>query len=114
MSAFAAEKSDAKNKDEKKNVKRGVFGVGSGYGGYGGYGGYSGYYGGHSLGHSYGGHGLGYSAYAAAPVAYSAPHYTSTYVQPHTHTHSVETKVVAQVRIFFDSPKVFDFLSVLF
>lgn len=99
VSAFAAEKSDAKQstKGDKKNVKRGIFGLGYGGGGYlGGYGGYGGLGG---LGYYGGGH--GYSSYAAAPLAYSAPaaHYSSHYVQPHTHTHSVETKVVAQVRI---------------
>lgn len=94
MSAFAAEKSDAKQGD-KKNVKRGVFGLG--YGGYGGgyssfgYGGLGGFYGGHG---GYGGYGShGYSAYSAPA------HYSAHIVQPHTHTHSVETKVVAQVSI---------------
>lgn len=95
VSTFAAEKSDAKQND-KKNVKRGVFGLGyggySGYSGLGGYGGYGGYHSGY-----YGGHGL--SAYAA-PHAHAHAHYSSHIVQPHTHTHSVETKVVAQVSIF--------------
>lgn len=87
MSAFA-----------KKDVaKRGIFGLGYGYGslGYGASGtgnlGYS------SLG--YGAHGysaLGYSGLGHASYISSAPVAAAHYVQPHTHTHSVETKVVQQ------------------
>lgn len=91
VSAFAEEKSEDKQSD-KKQAKRGIFGLG--YGGYGGYTGYSssigyGAHGSSSFGYS----GLGHAGYvASSPVA-------ATYVQPHTHTHSVETKLVAQVRI---------------
>lgn len=97
VSAFAAEKSDAKQNEQgdKKNVKRGVFGLGygGGYGGYGGLGGYGGSYGGSYHGGSLGGHyGGGYSHGYAAPAA----HYSSVHVAPHTHSHSVETKIVAQ------------------
>lgn len=97
VSAFAAEKSDAKQNEQgdKKNVKRGVFGLGygGGYGGYGGLGGYGGSYGGSYHGGSLGGHyGGGYSHGYAAPAA----HYSSLHVAPHTHSHSVETKIVPQ------------------
>lgn len=98
VSAFAEDK--ATEQKNKNHAKRGVFGLG--YGGYGGYGSYSGLgysslgYGAHgysSLGYGAQGYaGLGHAGYvAAAPVAHAH------YIQPHTHTHSVETKVVAQV-----------------
>lgn len=119
VSAFAAEKSDAKQKDDKKNVKRGVFGLGyGGYGGYGGLGGYSGGLGGYggsyhggsvggyhggSLGY-YGGGGHGYSSHYSQPAA----HYSSLHVSPHTHSHSVETKIVPQVRIFDKKSIIFE------
>lgn len=95
VSTFAEEKSDSKQGD-KKHSKRGIYGLGyGGYGGYGGLGGYSSFgYSSHGYGsHGYpslGNSGLGHVSYVSAPVA-------TTYVQPHTHTHSVETKVVAQV-----------------
>lgn len=74
VSVFAdAEKSDTKP-DDKKHAKRGVFG----------WGGLGGYYSTGGFGHGYG---YDHSSYIA-----SAPHY----IQPHSHTHSVETKVVPQ------------------
>lgn len=95
VSAFASKKVDTKHSD-KKHAKRGVFGLG--YGGHGGYGGYGGYSG---LGYSgFSGHGyssLGYTGLGHDGYIQSAPIATAHYVQPHTHTHSVETKFIAQV-----------------
>ncbi|CAG2057196.1 unnamed protein product [Timema podura] len=62
--SFAAEL-EKKGEAEKSVDKRGVLGLGYGYGDYGGYGGYGGY-----------GHGLSYAAplaVAAAPIAIAAP-----------------------------------------
>lgn len=96
VSAFAAEKSDAKQNEQgdKKNVKRGVFGLG--YGGYGGYGGLGGYGGGlSSYGGSYHGGSLG-GYYGGGGYGGHSHGYSSVHVAPHTHSHSVETKLVPQ------------------
>ncbi|XP_055305688.1 lamprin 1.8-10-like, partial [Sitodiplosis mosellana] len=101
VSAFAEEAA----KSDKKHAKRGLS---LGYGGYSG--GYSG------LGYSSLGHGaqgyssLGYSGLGHSSLGYSGLGYSAGYVAAaplaahtvgvtkaaHTHTHSVETKVVAQ------------------
>lgn len=104
------------SKSDKKHAKRGLL---LGYGGYsGGYSGGLGYsslgsslgysslgYGGHGSSLGYGSHGyssLGYSGLghsagyvAAAPIA-STGYVASAPVAHHTHTHSIETKVVPQ------------------
>lgn len=102
VSVFADEKPDAKQGD-KKHAKRGILGLGYPNG-------YSlGYSSGLGYGHAYSGHGYsvnGYSGHGYSSLGYSglghgsyianAPIASAHYIQPHTHTHSVETKVVAQ------------------
>lgn len=91
VSAFA-DKTPSKG-DEKKQSKRGLS--------YLGYGGYSAPVYGAGLGYSTGlgaqsYSSLGYSGLGHTGYVASAPVATAHYVQPHTHTHSVETKVVPQ------------------
>lgn len=95
VSAFADKET---TKGDKKTAKRGLSYLG--YGGYSApvYGAGLGYSSG--LGHTYGGaqsySSLGYSGLGHTGYVASAPVAAAHYVQPHTHTHSVETKVVAQ------------------